>query len=811
MNSIRKILLTLLSVALMSAFMPARGQQVRSESSGGRSVSSSPAADNLDRYCRTNPFEEIWLHTDRESYVAGETVRIRPWLISYPDLRHKVIDSYVYAELLDFHGNPVAQATVSIVAGRGESQLFLPDSLVTGSYLLRAYTSVMKNYMPYGCFMKKITIANPFREEFVDFFTSLKFRNDPPYEVRFYPEGGRLISGAENVVGISAVNRYGYPTGCRAVLSNATGEVVGDIVVDSTGIGSFELTPEPGETYFITPDGSDRRFALPAAAKSGAGLRVSVDAPDEVTVEMRKNAGDGDSYKAGGHLLIQSRGKILFSRHLAEWKEEYRITIPCNQLAEGINNIALFDGEGAFQSERYIFIPPREEKKLAIAVSGIFSGREFVSIEISDPAAGPLAAGSLHGSISVAAFTSAERPVNASDYLLLGSEFIHEGFSPGSAPLFAGLSADKKNIFLLGIKSNWIDWHAVAGGGWEPPVYSEEKYGRRLTASLNNPPILPDEERLTAFLVSWGLRHSFQYTVSDSSGRFVFFLERKDEPDDIMIRISDPGKAHPLKIESSYCEIKPATLFMADTTPMKSLNGEIGRMTDRYQVRKIYGINDTLSNRREEEGKGVRRRFYGNPDLELVLEDYIALSSMREIFFELVNRIAVRTDRKEGGYILWDQVMKRSPAMFIDQVPVDDAETVLGLDPGHVKQIDIIYGNYLFGDIVFPGILNVLTREGNYSESRLPATGLRTSFTMHDQPVMFISPDYTDPVKKKNRIPDLRNTIYWNGSLESEGSGSITCSLTSPDDAPECRITVNLVNEEGRIISAGKIIRISKE
>jgi len=291
----------------------------------------------------------------------------------------------------------------------------------------------------------------------------------------------------------------------------------------------------------------------------------------------------------------------------------------------------------------------------------------------------------------------------------------------------------------------------------------------------------------------------------------VFFLERKDEPDDIIIRISDPGKAHPLKIESSYCEIKPATLFMADTTPMKSLNGEIGRMTDRYQVRKIYGINDTLSNRREEEGKGVRRRFYGNPDLELVLEDYIALSSMREIFFELVNRIAVRTDRKEGGYILWDQVMKRSPAMFIDQVPVDDAETVLGLDPGHVKQIDIIYGNYLFGDIVFPGILNVLTREGNYSESRLPATGLRTSFTMHDQPVMFISPDYTDPVKKKNRIPDLRNTIYWNGSLESEGSGSITCSLTSPDDAPECRITVNLVNEEGRIISAGKIIRISKE
>ncbi len=52
------------------------------------SVGISSVTSGLEGYRTTNPFEELWLHTDRETYVAGEVVRVKAYLLSYPDLRH---------------------------------------------------------------------------------------------------------------------------------------------------------------------------------------------------------------------------------------------------------------------------------------------------------------------------------------------------------------------------------------------------------------------------------------------------------------------------------------------------------------------------------------------------------------------------------------------------------------------------------------------------------------------------------------------------------------------------------------------------
>ena len=103
-----------------------------------------PAADigsvaaNLLRYTEENPFEEVFLHTDRGIYAAGESVRMSAWLFSGQDLRLEEINSYVYAELIDYYGHPVSQAIIRVENGTGVSQMTLPDTLVTGSYLLRA-------------------------------------------------------------------------------------------------------------------------------------------------------------------------------------------------------------------------------------------------------------------------------------------------------------------------------------------------------------------------------------------------------------------------------------------------------------------------------------------------------------------------------------------------------------------------------------------------------------------------------------------------------------------------------------------------
>ncbi len=678
-----------------------------------------PVILNFESYRVTNPFEELWLHTDRECYVAGEVVRVKAYLLSYPDLTVSGKETYAYVELLDYYSNAVAQTTVQLVHGSGESEFLLPDSLVTGSYLLRAYTNLMKNYLPYGCFMKKITVANPFREEFLDLYSSLKFSHDPPSGVFFFPEGGTLVSGLPARVGVTVLNQYGYPVGCNALVTNSKDEVKAEVTIDSTGIGAFEFTPEQDESYFFTPSVTGQRFPLPQASPTGFSLRVSGSGlvsgsgsgagsgsgPGTATVNilLRERNAQARNRHGGGFIVIQSRGKIMYTGELPPWTGEYEIRVPSGRMAEGINNIVAFDAEGNFVAERYVFMTPAVRERLQVIYNGSPGRRTKITLDINDlqgrinPDALP------EGSISVAASVPADRSVTASDYLLLGSEFSHASDAPLLTGNFPWLTPEGRDDLLLGIKSAWLNWNEISTGKWDPPLFPEEANGRYLNVSLAGPRELTAGVKLTAFLTAWGKRQSFQYATADSTGRFMFFLEKKYETDDIIIKKNDRDNNHPIIIESRFSDSYLTNTFSPDTTPMPAVMHELDKLAARYQVRKIYGITDSriIDTAVREEAHGWR--FYGIPDQELLLDDYISLSSMREIFFELVRRLAVRSDRKDGGAIIWDPVMKRSPALFIDLVPVDDAETILSLDPAHVKQVDIITGDYLFGDDCLPG------------------------------------------------------------------------------------------------------------
>ena len=767
-----------------------------------------PAADigsvaaNLLTYTEENPFEEVFLHTDRGIYAAGESVRMSAWLFSGPDLRLAERNSYVYAELIDYYGHPVSQAIIRVEHGTGESQMTLPDTLVTGSYLLRAYTSTGRNYMPYGCFMKRITVANPFRSGYLDYCSGQKSVNDQPYRVRFNPEGGRSVNGIPSVIGISAVNRYGYPVICEAAVVNGRDEPVAHVMTDSTGTGSFELTPERGETYSLVPAGTDLRFDLPAAAGSGITMKAWYDESGTVKILLRERHDSPAPAEKGGFIMIRSRGRLLYSQNLPGWDDFHEISIPSSRLNTGILNIAFFDSDGRFTAERFIMLPEPGKKKITVEVSGEGGRRQDVSIEISLAGEYDLPSEGMPGTISVSDGYAPDMNQTASEYLLSGSELYDDFALPGLPVICPGADPGTADNCLLGIKSVWIDWSKIASGSWAPPVFPEETGGRYITVKQADISPVSSEGKQVAWLTSWGRFRSLQYAESDRDGSFRFFMDEKNDPEEVLIRSKESGQARPLKAEPEFSAERIIHSFTPDTSSFPPADRETGRITDRYQIQKIYSIADSLKAPAAKVRETAERRFYGTPDQEINLDDYISLTSMREIFFELVKRIVVRSDRDGGGLQIWDPVLKRAPALFIDQIPVDDAETVLGLDPARVQRIDVISGDYLLGDIVFPGIVSVITRKGTFSESPLPSGALRFPFRMHDQATPFIIPghgDNDDPAS--SRIPDFRNTAFWKGDLRSDSTGRYRCEFRSPDDAGDYQITVNLTDANGRSVS----------
>ncbi len=117
-------------------------------------------SEKFNSYCKSVPWEEIFVHTDREEYIAGENIWFKAYLTDRSDLCISSHSMIIYMELLGPAMNPVKQIKILAGNGAGNGNIKLSDTLASGTYTMRAYTSWMRNFMPGNCFSKEINIYN---------------------------------------------------------------------------------------------------------------------------------------------------------------------------------------------------------------------------------------------------------------------------------------------------------------------------------------------------------------------------------------------------------------------------------------------------------------------------------------------------------------------------------------------------------------------------------------------------------------------------------------------------------------------------
>ncbi|MFO7622628.1 MAG: hypothetical protein R6W81_15410, partial [Bacteroidales bacterium] len=108
----------------------------------------------------TGTGERIFIHTDREEYIAGENFWFSAYTYDRQDNNKPGISGTGYIELLNSDNNPVIQKRVRLTGGAGHGTFQLPDTLSTGTYTLKAYTNLILNLPPDNCFRKVISIYN---------------------------------------------------------------------------------------------------------------------------------------------------------------------------------------------------------------------------------------------------------------------------------------------------------------------------------------------------------------------------------------------------------------------------------------------------------------------------------------------------------------------------------------------------------------------------------------------------------------------------------------------------------------------------
>jgi len=107
--------------------------------------------------------EAIYLQTDRDLYIVGEQVWMKVYKLDAHGNKPDNFSKVVYIELLNQAGYPVHQLKLHVPDKSGSAGLTLSDTLSSGNYLLRAYTSWMKNYPARDFSFRTISLINPFR------------------------------------------------------------------------------------------------------------------------------------------------------------------------------------------------------------------------------------------------------------------------------------------------------------------------------------------------------------------------------------------------------------------------------------------------------------------------------------------------------------------------------------------------------------------------------------------------------------------------------------------------------------------------
>ena len=116
--------------------------------------SPSPLSEQLRLY----PQEKIHVTTDKDFYLAGDTVWMRAHVVDAASHVPVGASKYVYAELSDAAGVLVRRIKILQQEGLYAGYLPLPADLASGDYTLAAYTRHQLNLDPDYLFRKPLRV-----------------------------------------------------------------------------------------------------------------------------------------------------------------------------------------------------------------------------------------------------------------------------------------------------------------------------------------------------------------------------------------------------------------------------------------------------------------------------------------------------------------------------------------------------------------------------------------------------------------------------------------------------------------------------
>ncbi len=794
--------------------------------------------------------EKVFVHVDRSFYLAGETIWFKVYDVDEYFNRPLSLSGVAYVELLDKEQKPVLQASIGIKEGKGNGSFLLPSSLRSGNYILRAYTSWMKNFPPDFYFHQALTVINTLNQSPGN---SLVPANSPNgtaashrsaqdsaaaaqlsgMTIQFFPEGGHLVSGLPSKLAFKASNGRGEGLFCRGVIIDQKNDTISRFQSTRFGMGNFLFTPVKGDSYraLVEINDSPVTTKLPAIYDQGYTMSLVDMDKDRLKIVVYSNLGMGNP---GPGLLAAGNPAIYLFVHTRQLVKNVQAGFLTNgqtifyldkkSLGEGLSHITLFNADKAPICERLYFNRPAQLSITATtaaaepaSASAGYRTRQKVVVDLStsDPSGSPVQADMSLSVFSLDSLQSIPKE-NILTYLLLTSELRGRVESP---QYYFENNSEEASAALdnLLLTQGWtrFRWENVLQGKKPFFEFLAERDGPVVTGKLVDKRTGRPAPSLTGYLSIPGKYFVFSPAVSRPNGDIRFHVKDFYGNSEIILQTnSREDSNYRIELSNPYAEVFSSPLLPDFRFPEKWKSQLLYPASINTQVENTYRISQ--KHRLVPANVADTLPFYGHADQQYNLDDYTRFTTFEEVIREYV--LNVRLKQKSGKSEfrilnrLFNTFFEEPPLLLLDGIPIFDADKLMAMDPLRIKSLDVVTHRYYTNSLISDGILSCKTYEGDLGGYTLDPNAVAVQYAGLQQQREFYTPVYDDSAQVHSPIPDFRNLLLWSPDLSKrmKRGKSTAFFLHFPDQSGTFALVIQAITEEGLPGSVIRTFTVSK-
>jgi hypothetical protein len=311
------------------------------------------------------PRESIYVHLNKDKFIKGEALWFKGYVYNRKTHEPFASTTNVYLGVYDSLGVQRSKYLYYAEGGFFNGNIQIDSTYTEGNYYLKASTNWMRNFKEEDAYVQQIEVLSKT-------YKSQQANVTTAYDVQLLPEGGNLVSGLPNIVGVKILDSNGLGVAVKNLkLQDASGSSLVTFNTNQFGLGKFEFTPALNSSYavgFTSAEGEAISTGLPKAYSKGINLRLQNNPFYDKVILNIASRDSADEFK----LMIHKDGDFkTYPIEIDPKTNKAVFVLQKGELPHGVNTVTVFDANDKPVLERLFFNNTKKEiEDLSVRILG---------------------------------------------------------------------------------------------------------------------------------------------------------------------------------------------------------------------------------------------------------------------------------------------------------------------------------------------------------------------------------------------------------------------------------------------------------